>query len=57
MNDEDGLVVAKIVYAELMKHERWNPDVIPAALDQAVRELRKSGVPSHRWARYIHLGA
>lgn len=57
MNDEDGPVVARIVYTELMKHEKWDPDVIPFALDQAIRELRKSGVPAHRWAPYIHMGA
>ncbi len=57
MNDEDGPVVAKIVYSELMKEQFWDPDVIPFALDLAIRTLRRSGVPPYRWAPYIHMGA
>lgn len=57
MNDEDGPIVAKTLYSELMKNDMWDPDAIPFALDLAVRKLRKSGVPPYRWAPYIHMGA
>lgn len=57
MNDEDGPVVAKVVYRELMKGEFLDPDLIPYALDMAICKLRSMGAPPHRWAPYIHMGA
>ena len=57
MNDEDGPIVAEIVYTELINGEFLNPDVIPYALDMAVCKLRSMGVPPDRWAPYIHMGA
>ena len=57
MNDEDGPVVAKIVYFELMKEDFLDADAIPYALDTAVRKLQSMGAPPHRWAPYIHMGA
>ena len=57
MNDEDGPVIAKVVYRELMKGEFLDPDAIPYALDMAVCKLRSMGAAPHRWAPYIHMGA
>lgn len=57
MNDEDGPMVAKTVYRALVMEEFLDPDVIPYALDMAVRELRDGGAQPHRWAPYIHMGA
>lgn len=57
MNDEDGPLIAKIVYTEMMKKGTFDPDVVAFALDTAVQTLRKSGALPHRWAPYIHLGA
>lgn len=56
MNDIDGPVVAKAVYRELLKGEFLDLDVVPFALDSAVRKLRAQGLPPSRWAPYIHLG-
>lgn len=53
----DGPIVARVFYKELMKDNYLNLDAIPYALDFAVQELRKQGVPPHRWAPYIHMGA
>lgn len=57
MNDEDGPLLAKTVYNEMMKEEYLDLDVIPYALDAAVRKLQSMGAPPHRWAPYIHIGA
>lgn len=57
MGDEDGPVVAKLFYEELMKEATLDPEVIPYALDSAVAKLRARKVPAHRWASYIHIGA
>jgi hypothetical protein len=56
MNDEDGPRVAKLFYEHLFAEEEITLDAIPRALDYAVTELRKSGVPPERWATFIHMG-
>lgn len=57
MGDKDGPLVARIVYEEMWKGDTLDPDDIPFALDRAVRELRRGGVPASRWAPFIHMGA
>jgi hypothetical protein len=58
MGDVDGPVVARAVYTELFggKGESLDPDVVPYALDTAVRQLREKGLHLSRWAPYIHIG-
>jgi hypothetical protein len=58
MNDADGPSVARRFYENLFAH--WDVitlEAVPYALDYAVAELRKSGVPPERWATFIHMGA
>lgn len=58
MGDLDGPVVAKSVY-ETLSHsdgEYVDPEMIPYALDAAVRSLRERGIRSNRWAPYVHIG-
>jgi hypothetical protein len=57
MNDTDGPRVAELFYGKLFAEDVITLDVIPYALDYAVGELRKSGVPPERWATFIHMGA
>jgi hypothetical protein len=57
MSDADGPVIAGHVYAALCAREKFDPDDIPYALDDAVRELRRRGLPPERWATFIHMGA
>jgi CHAT domain-containing protein len=58
MNDIDGPVVTKTVYEELFVGESdiLDFDIIPYALDMAVRKLRDQGLEPSRWAPYIHMG-
>jgi hypothetical protein len=56
MSDEDGPKVAKGMYERLFKQDQLDLDDIPYALDDAVRALRKEGVPAKRWALYMHMG-
>jgi hypothetical protein len=57
MDDADGPQVAKLFYERLFARDVITLDAIPYALDYAVGELRKSGVPAKRWATFIHMGA
>jgi hypothetical protein len=57
MDDVDGPQVAKLFYERLFAEDVITLDAIPYALDYAVSELRKSGVPPKRWATFIHMGA
>jgi CHAT domain-containing protein len=58
MGDVDGPVVAKVVYEELFagSSDMVDLDVVPYALDTAVRKLRAQGLEPSRWAPYIHIG-
>jgi hypothetical protein len=56
MHDWDGPQITEAVYRELFKGEFLDLDIVPYALDAAVRRLRDSGAPPSRWAPYIHLG-
>ena len=57
INDADGPEVAKAVYSHLF-HEGREPNVSETAeaLHLAVQDLRKQGVPPHRWVPFIHIG-
>jgi CHAT domain-containing protein len=58
MGDVDGPVVANAVYSELFAGdgEILDFDIVPYALDTAVRKLRAQGLEPSRWATYIHIG-
>jgi CHAT domain-containing protein len=58
MGDADGPIVTKTVYSELFAGDgdMVDFDVVPYALDAAVRELRAQGLEPSRWATYIHIG-
>lgn len=59
MGDVDGPIVAKIVYECLHREgaDVLDPDVVPYALDAAVRKLRDMGLSANRWAPFVHVGA
>jgi hypothetical protein len=57
MGDDDGPAVAKMVYEMLFAEEALDADAVPYALDAAVQQLRKRGLPPSRWATFIHVGA
>jgi CHAT domain-containing protein len=58
MGDVDGPIVARTVYEELFAGDgkMLDFDVVPYALDAAVRKLRAQGLEPSRWAPYIHIG-
>ncbi|KAJ7923574.1 CHAT domain-containing protein, partial [Mycena leptocephala] len=57
MRDEDGPLVAEIVYSHLFREGR-EPQASDAAeaLQLAVRELRRRKVPYECWIPFIHMG-
>jgi hypothetical protein len=57
MGDVDGPFVTKHFYKKLFESGTVDVDAVAYALDHAVTELRKSGVPPERWATFIHMGA
>jgi hypothetical protein len=57
MNDLDGPFIAERVYKYIFRDGQLDIDVVPFALDEAVRELRDKGVHPSRWATYVHIGA
>jgi hypothetical protein len=56
MDDLDGPFMAKRIYAQIFQEGSLNLNVVPRAVDDAVRQLRDSGVPASRWATYVHFG-
>jgi CHAT domain-containing protein len=58
IGDVDGPVVAETVYRKLFEGEgeTLDFDIVPYALDEAVRKLRNQGLEPSRWAPYIHIG-
>jgi CHAT domain-containing protein len=58
MGDVDGPIVAETVYLELFAGDGdiLDFDLVPYALDAAVRKLRAQGLEPSRWAPYIHMG-
>jgi hypothetical protein len=57
MGDVDGPLVSQHVYSALASKEQLDVDDIAYALDEAVHELRRHGVPPARWATFVHIGA
>jgi hypothetical protein len=56
MSDQDGPNVARRVYEAMFERRALDLDDIAYALDDAVSQLRKSGVPASRWASLVHVG-
>lgn len=58
MDDVDGPEVAEKVYRSLFSGDgdQLDADVVPYALDDAVRALRVRGASPARWATYVHIG-
>jgi hypothetical protein len=56
MNDLDGPFMAKLIYSRIFQDGKLDLDAVPYAVDNAVRQLRESGVPASRWATYVHFG-
>jgi hypothetical protein len=56
MADPDGPAVAKHVWDYILKHDTFDLDHVPYALDEAVQLLRDKGVPASRWALFMHMG-
>ena len=56
MQDQDGPVVADIVYAELMKDGKADHTRAAHALHKAVQKLRSSGRPFLEWMPFVHMG-
>jgi hypothetical protein len=57
MADADGPMVAQSVYEFLLGKDKFSLEDVPYALDDAVQSLRTRGVPAHRWATFMHMGA
>jgi hypothetical protein len=56
MSDMDGPFIARRVYQNIIRDGCLVPSMVPLALENAVRELRATGVSASRWATYIHVG-
>lgn len=56
MDDIDGPFMAGRIYKRIFRNKRLDINEVPYALEDAVRELRESGVPAARWATYVHFG-
>jgi hypothetical protein len=56
LNDADGPKVAHTVYDTLFKKDHLDLDDVPYAIDDAVQNLRSTGVESSRWALFMHMG-
>lgn len=57
ISDDDGPTVARIVYEHLFGEDGKRTATDSAeALQNAVNQLRATGVPSHRWVPFIHIG-
>jgi hypothetical protein len=56
MDDIDGPFMAERVYKRIFCDGGLDMGAVPYAVDDAVRELRESGVPASRWATYVHFG-
>ncbi|KAJ6574123.1 CHAT domain-containing protein [Mycena capillaripes] len=57
MNDEDGPIVAEIVYSHLFrKGQQPQASEAAEALHLAIKELKKRRVSYERWVPFIHIG-
>jgi hypothetical protein len=58
IRDEDGPIVAKAFYDELLRESILETDAVAYAVDAAVTALRETpGVSPQRWAPFVHIGA
>jgi hypothetical protein len=57
MTDVDGPAIADFVYEAMFKEEVFDLNVVPYALDDAVRLLREQRVEARRWSVFVHMGA
>jgi hypothetical protein len=57
MSDVDGPTIAHDVYSKLFTNGELDMAAVPFALDEAVMNLRRGGVPVSRWGTYVHFGA
>lgn len=55
--DEDAPKAAKGVYDAIITEEGLDITQAAEGLQKAVRKMRESGVPPHRWVPFIHVGA
>jgi hypothetical protein len=56
MDDIDGPFIAEGIYKRIFREGKLDMGAVPLSVDDAVRELRESGVPASRWATYVHFG-
>jgi hypothetical protein len=56
MDDIDGPFMAERIYTRIFKDGNLDLQSVPHAIDDAVCQLRESGVPASRWATYVHFG-
>jgi hypothetical protein len=57
MGDPDGPILTEHIYEQLLSGGVFDLNQVAYALDGAVAKLRRKGVPSERWATFIHMGA
>ncbi|KAJ7057000.1 CHAT domain-containing protein [Mycena amicta] len=56
MDDQDGPLVAEVVYSHLFLHEHPTSNSAAEALHIAIKRLRSNRVPYERWIQFIHMG-
>lgn len=56
ITDEDAPGVVKEVYEAMEVEGGLDITLAAEGLNRAVRKLRESGVPAHRWVPFIHVG-
>lgn len=56
MDDIDGPFVAERVYKRIFHGGSLDISLVPHAIDEAIQDLRTSGVSASRWATYVHIG-
>jgi hypothetical protein len=57
MTDADGPLIADHVYEVLFKENMFDLNLVPYALDDAVRRLREGKIDADRWSVFVHMGA
>jgi len=56
MPDTFGPVVAQAIYQKLLEAKKITPDIIPRALEGAIKRFKNQNEPSYKWAPFIHIG-
>lgn len=57
ISDDDGPLVARAFYQDILARDEIDIDVIAFAIDAAVTKLRHTGAEPKRWAPFVHFGA